>query len=54
MLNCEKDENFLCVVCKTPALANCFSEAGRREVFKTGICEKCFDDLFKEEDEEED
>ena len=35
----------LCIQCKEPALANCYSEAGVREVRISGLCEKCFDKI---------
>jgi len=47
------DTDTKCVVCKKPALENCYSEMGIKEVYKTGICEKCFDELFKEDDIED-
>jgi hypothetical protein len=40
----------LCVVCGEPALAKCYSEAGRREYQISGSCESCFDEMFKEEE----
>lgn len=36
----------LCIECGQPALEKCYSEAGRREVRISGICEICFDNLF--------
>jgi hypothetical protein len=41
-----------CIECGEDAYANCYSEAGRREVDISGLCEKCFDALFREEEEE--
>jgi hypothetical protein len=35
----------LCIKCGQNALDNCYSEAGRREVAITGLCEKCFDKI---------
>lgn len=36
----------VCIACKqTPTF---FSDAGEREYKITGICEKCFDEMFKE------
>jgi hypothetical protein len=37
----------LCIDCGEPALANCYSEAGRMEVKISGLCEKCFDKLYQ-------
>lgn len=39
----------LCVYCKEPALAKCHSDAGKREVAISGICESCWDEMFKDE-----
>jgi len=39
----------LCIDCKQPAMKNCYSEAGKREYLISGLCEKCFDRIFKEE-----
>jgi len=38
----------ICISCREPALANCYSEAGRREYRISGLCEKCFDDICGE------
>lgn len=42
-----------CVDCKKPFEygVNIFTEAGRREIAITGICEKCFDSYFEEDEE---
>lgn len=32
-----------CVSCGEPALPKCYSNAGRREYYISGMCEKCFD-----------
>lgn len=45
----EAHEKGICVDCKQPALANCYSDAGVREYAISGICEKCFDSYFEEE-----
>jgi hypothetical protein len=42
----------VCVQCREPALPKCYSDAGRREYGISGMCEKCFDELFKEEEDE--
>jgi len=36
----------LCVNCLEPAIPKCYSGAGLREYEISGLCEKCFDDLF--------
>ena len=36
----------LCLECKEPAGPKCYSEAGRREWGISGVCEKCFDEMF--------
>jgi hypothetical protein len=35
----------ICIDCKEPALAKCYSDAGRREYRISGLCEKCFDSI---------
>ena len=47
-----KGDNPVCWKCGRPALEHCYSNAGRREVFISGICEECFDKMFAEEEEE--
>ena len=39
----------LCISCREPALPKCYSEAGRREYSISGMCEKCFDEMFGED-----
>lgn len=49
----EKKENRpRCIMCGQDALDNCYTEAGRREVFISGLCEKCFDIITEEEEED--
>ena len=36
----------ICIACKEPAM--CYSEAGRREYYISGMCERCFDEAFEE------
>ncbi len=43
----------ICIRCHRPALEHCYSAAGRREVAISGMCEECFDEIFKEPDEDE-
>ncbi len=43
----EAIEKGICVDCKEPALAKCYSDAGRREYPISGLCETCFDRIFK-------
>jgi hypothetical protein len=38
-----------CIQCNRPALEHCYSEAGKREFRISGLCEECFDGIFKEE-----
>ena len=38
----------ICIKCKQPALKNCYSAAGRKEFYISGLCEKCYDKMFKE------
>ena len=37
----------ICVQCKEPALPKCYSDAGIREYQLSGLCEKCFDEIYK-------
>ena len=41
-------EKGVCVECKKPPTF--YSEAGRNEYRLSGMCEPCFDDMFKEEE----
>lgn len=45
----EGQRHGLCISCKQDALSKCYSDAGRREYQISGLCEECFDALFKEE-----
>lgn len=47
MTAAEAREKGLCINCKEPALAKCYSDAGRKEYRISGMCEKCFDALFE-------
>lgn len=38
----------VCVSCKEPALAKCYSDDGRAEYRISGMCEACFDECCKE------
>lgn len=40
----------ICIECKKPALERCYSDAGRSLYNMSGLCEVCFDEMFKEED----
>jgi len=40
----------LCISCGKPALERCYSDAGRREYYISGLCEICFDEITNEED----
>lgn len=46
----QKVELGLCRECGEPALPKCYSEAGRREFAISGVCERCFDGMFGDED----
>ena len=46
--NTETVNTGLCIQCKEPALPKCYSEAGRKEFTISGMCEECFDNMFKE------
>jgi len=48
--NAEAFSKGICVECKEPALPKCYSEAGRREYRISGMCEKCFDAAFADEE----
>jgi hypothetical protein len=37
----------VCVNCRQPAYNNCTTDLGRKEYEISGMCEKCFDNLFK-------
>jgi hypothetical protein len=47
MTKIEAIKTGVCIYCKEPALAKCYSEPGKKEYFISGMCEKCFDDLFE-------
>ena len=51
---CELLEKGICINCKESALPNCYSEDGIKEYYISGFCEKCFDDLFKDEEYSDD
>jgi hypothetical protein len=38
----------ICIECKELALPKCYSEAGKKEYQISGMCEACFDAMFKE------
>lgn len=42
----------ICVDCRKPALPKCYSDAGRKEFYISGLCEECFDKLFAEDENE--
>lgn len=39
-------EKGICLECKEPALAKCYSTAGRKKYQISGLCERCFDAIF--------
>lgn len=44
----EAIKNDTCVECHQRAWENCYSNAGRREFYISGLCEKCFDKICGE------
>lgn len=38
----------ICLECKKPAFLKCYSKAGRKEYQISGLCERCFDKIYKE------
>lgn len=38
----------ICVRCREPALAKCYTEAGVHEYRISGLCKECFDEITKE------
>ena len=52
-MTADKENNPICLNCGRPALEHCYSNAGRREVFISGICEECFDTMWDDDDEEQ-
>ena len=47
----EKYGDRQCICCKDNAWDNCYSAQGFKEVLISGVCEKCFDKMFAEEEE---
>lgn len=43
----------LCPECGRVALEHCYTEAGKKEVAISGLCEECFDAMFEEEEEDD-
>ena len=43
-----KGKDVICWWCNRPAYEHCYSDAGRREVGISGMCEECFDKLTME------
>lgn len=48
MTRAEAHAKGVCVKCRKPP--TWYSEAGEREYHISGMCEPCFDELFKEEE----
>ena len=44
----EANEKGICIQCQKPALENCYSKAGIKEYYISGLCEKCFDEICGE------
>ena len=47
-------QEVLCIRCHRPAYEHCYSDAGRREVRISGLCEECFDSITNAAEDEED
>lgn len=43
----EAQSEDICINCKQPAFEKCYSDAGIREYSISGICEECFDEMFR-------
>lgn len=41
----EANLNGNCIQCNENAMANCYSDDGRKEFYILGLCEKCFDEI---------
>jgi len=48
MTDKEAHEKGVCINCKKPALARCYSRAGADEYRISGLCEMCFDEITKD------
>lgn len=46
------DQN--CIRCGKNAHDNCYSVRGHREVAMSGFCEKCFDEIMRDSEEDND
>jgi len=44
----EANKKGICLQCKEEAIPKCYSEAGKREFYISGLCELCFDNITKE------
>lgn len=42
-----KRDKGLCIDCGEPAIPKCYSAAGRKEYAISGLCEVCYDNMFK-------
>jgi len=46
-----KDTEARCIECKEPfSSKNVFTTEGMREIAISGMCEKCFDEIFEDEE----
>ena len=43
----EANEKGTCIQCREKAIPKCYSEAGKKEFYISGLCELCFDDICK-------
>ena len=40
----------ICVQCQQPAMSNIFTDLGMEEYYISGICERCWDRMFGEDE----
>lgn len=45
-----KHPDFLCMRCKEPAFAKCWTDAGANEVGLSGYCETCWTEIYGEDE----
>jgi len=43
----EANEKGICIQCREKAIPKCYSEAGKKEFYISGLCELCFDSILR-------